>query len=97
MQLTQNMRNSRHISDFAQETALARKAAYSGTPAVLGPPVEFIVTMNGKACTVGLGKLITIILNYFYTYRQSPCMNIYTYYMYILYVQEDVTLQKKIF
>ena len=64
MQLTQNMRNSRHISDFAQNTQYPATAAYSGTPAVLGPPVELIVTMEGDdVFTIGLGKLITIIVN----------------------------------
>ena len=85
MQLTQNMRNSRHISDFAQDipVVVGSTAAYSGTPAVLGPPVEVIVTMNYDVMyTIGLGKLITIIMNYFYTYRQSTCMNIYLLYVY---------------
>ena len=67
MQLTQNMRNSRHISDFAQNSQYAATAAYSGTPAVLGPPVEVIPTIRGDdVFTIGLGKLITIIVNYFY-------------------------------
>ena len=58
MELTQNMRNSRHISDFAHR--YFDTAAYSGTPAVLGPPVELILTIGGEdVFTIGLGKLIT--------------------------------------
>ena len=78
MQLTHNMRNSRHITEFAQEGPLSSQ--YTGTPAVLGPLVDVIPTMRyDDVLTIGLGKLIALIVNNFYTWRQSP--NNYNHYI----------------
>ena len=79
MQLTHNMRNSRHIIQF-QEGYFGSDAKYTGTPAVLGPLVDLILTIGDDVFTIGLGKLITHTVNNFYTWRQSP-------YNYIHYMQ----------
>ena len=72
MQLTHNMRNSRHITEFVQEGPYP-SAKYTGTPAVLGPLVDVIPTIGAyDRFTIGLGKLIALIVNNFYTWRQSP-------------------------
>ena len=78
MQLTHNMRNSRHITEFVRAGPY-RKAEYTGTPAVLGPLVDVIPTTGDDVFTIGLGKLIALIVNNFYTWRQSP----YNYVHYI--------------
>ena len=78
MQLTHNMRNSRHITQFVQTKS---DTQYTGTPAVLGPLVDVIPTTgDDDRFTIGLGKLIALIVNNFYTWRQSP-------YNYIHYIQ----------
>ena len=80
MQLTHNMRNSRHITQFLQFQEGFRSAKYTGTPAVLGPLVDLIPTLEyDDMFTIGLGKLIALIVNNFYTWRQSP----YNYIHYI--------------
>ena len=78
MQLTHNMRNSRHITEFLQEGPLSSQ--YTGTPAVLGPLVDLIPTLgDDDSFTIGLGKLIALIVTNFYTWRQYP----HTYIHYI--------------
>ena len=77
MQLTQNLRNSRHITEFVQEEYFSSQ--YTGTPAVLGPLVDVIPTIGDDVFTIGLGKLIAHTVNNFYTWRQSP-------YYYIHYI-----------
>ena len=80
MQLTHNMRNSRHITEFVQAESHSSAAKYTGTPAVLGPLVDVIpTTIYDDMFTIGLGKIITLIVNNFYTWRQSP----YNYIHYI--------------
>ena len=73
MQLTHNMRNSRHITEFVQKENIYSSAEYTGTPAVRGPLVDVIPTIGlDDMLTIGLGKLIALIVNNFYTWRQSP-------------------------
>ena len=79
MQLTHNMRNSRHITEFVRAELLSSDAPYTGTPAVLGPLVDVIPTTGDDVFTIGLGKLIALIVNNFYTWRQSP--NNYNHYI----------------
>ena len=71
MQLTHNMRNSRHITDFAEDN-FSLLPVYSGTPTVLGPPVEVIATDYYDDITIGLGKLRTNFVNNYHTWRQFP-------------------------
>ena len=67
MQLTHNMRNSRHITEFVQEEYFS-STKYTGTPAVLGPLVDVIPTIGrDDMFTIGLGKLIALIVTNFYT------------------------------
>ena len=68
MQLTHNMRNSRHITQFLQENPYSAGAKYTGTPAVLGPLVDVIPTTgDDDRFTIGLGKLIALIVTNVYT------------------------------
>ena len=76
MQLTHNMRNSRHITEFVQGSLSSTK--YTGTPAVRGPLVDVIPTIEeDDMFTIGLGKLIALIVNNlvplgFLPYRTPP-------------------------